>query len=86
MSLNQMALQLEERTHTIGRKGHEQEAILASMVEGVLAVDSDERVISINRAAAELIGVSAAAALGRNLQEVIRNADLREFATRADQR
>jgi two-component system phosphate regulon sensor histidine kinase PhoR len=82
-ALNQMALKLEERTHTIGRKGHEQEAILASMVEGVLAVDSDERVISINRAAAELIGVSAAAALGRNLQEVVRNADLREFATRA---
>jgi len=80
-SLNQMALQLEERTHTIGRKGHEQEAILASMVEGVLAVDSDERVISINRAAAELIGVSASAAIGRNLQEVVRNADLRRFAT-----
>ncbi len=82
-SLNQMATQLEERSHTIGRKGHEQEAVLASMVEGVLAVDSDERIISINRAAAQLVGATAAEVFGRSLQEVIRNADLRRFATRA---
>ncbi len=81
-SLKHMANQLEERRHTIGRKGHEQEAVLASMVEGVLAVDSDERVISINRAAAELVGANAAELAGRSLQEVIRNADLRRFATR----
>ncbi len=82
-SLKHMANQLEERRHTIGRKGHEQEAVLASMVEGVLAVDSDERVISINRAAAELVGANASELAGRSLQEVVRNADLRRFATRA---
>ena len=82
-SLKHMANQLEERRHTIGRKGHEQEAVLASMIEGVLAVDSEERVISINRAAAELVGANASELAGRSLQEVIRNADLRRFATRA---
>jgi two-component system phosphate regulon sensor histidine kinase PhoR len=82
-SLNQMAKQLEERSHTIGRKGYEQQAILASMVEGVLAVDSEERVISINRAAAELVGANAADIVRRSLQEVIRNADLRRFVSRA---
>lgn len=82
-SLKRVSRQLEERSHTIGRKGHEQEAILASMIEGVLAVDSDERVISINRAAAELVGANASELAGRSLQEVIRNADLRRFAMRA---
>jgi two-component system phosphate regulon sensor histidine kinase PhoR len=82
-SLNQLANQLEERGHAIGRKGHEQEAVLASMAEGVLAVDSDERVLSLNRAAAELIGGKPIDIRGRSLQEVIRNADLRRFASRA---
>ncbi|MDZ4821495.1 MAG: ATP-binding protein [Planctomycetota bacterium] len=80
-SLSQMAHQLEERSHTIGRQGHEQEAVLASMAEGVLAVDSSERIISINRAAADLIGAELGEIAGRSLQSVIRNADLRRFAS-----
>jgi two-component system phosphate regulon sensor histidine kinase PhoR len=82
-SLNQLAGQLEAHGHAIGRKGHEQEAVLASMAEGVLAVDSEERVISLNRAAAALIGGKQTDMRGRNLQEVVRNADLRRFASRA---
>jgi len=82
-SLNQMAGQIEERGHTIGRQGHEQEAVLASMVEGVLAVDSDERVISLNRAAIALVGSNHVALAGRRLQEVIRNGDLRDVVKRA---
>jgi two-component system phosphate regulon sensor histidine kinase PhoR len=82
-SLNQLAQELEDRGHMIGRQGHELEAVLASMIEGVLAVDSDERVISINRAAARLVGGNVAELTGRNLQEVIRNADLRRLAVQA---
>ncbi len=82
-SLNLLAGQLEERGHAIGRKGYEQEAVLASMAEGVLAVDSEERVISLNRAAAALVGGKQTDMRGRNLQEVVRNADLRRFASRA---
>lgn len=75
--------QLEERSHTIGRKGTEQQAVLASMAEGVLAVDSEQHVITLNRAAAALIGVSVEEATGKNLQSVLRNADLRRFVLRA---
>jgi len=82
-SIRQLAQQIEERSHVIGRKGHEQEAVLASMVEGVLAVDPQERVISLNRAAADLIGSRQSDVPGRSLQEVLRNADLRRFASRA---
>ncbi len=75
--------QLEERSHTIGRKGTEQQAVLASMAEGVLAVDSEQHVITLNRAAAAFIGVPVEEATGKNLQSVLRNADLRRFVLRA---
>ncbi len=81
-ALDQMADQLEERFGLFSRRGSEQEAVLASMVEGVLAVDPQEHVISINAAAAALLGISPEHAKGRGLQEVIRNADLRRFVTR----
>ncbi len=82
-ALNKIARQIDERTLRIGQQGHEQEAVLASMVEGVLAVDSDERIITLNSAAAQLIGSHQAELQGRNLQEVLRNADLRRFVARA---
>jgi len=72
--------QLVERGLTIGRQGSQQEAVLGSMIEGVLAIDARQRIVSINRAAADLLGVDAAAVVRRPLQEVVRNADLRRFA------
>jgi two-component system phosphate regulon sensor histidine kinase PhoR len=75
--------QLVERGLTIGRQGTQQEAVLGSMIEGVLAVDARQRIVSINRAAADLLSLDAAGVLGRPIQEVVRNADLRQFALQA---
>lgn len=75
--------QLVERGLTIGRQGTQQEAVLGSMIEGVLAVDASQRIVSINRAAADLLGIDAQSVLGRPIQEVVRNADLRQFALQA---
>ena len=80
--LNQMASQLQERLQTIVRQTSEQQVVLASMVEGVLAIDARQRVITINQAAAELVGNTLTNPLGRNLHEVVRNPDLRRFADR----
>lgn len=82
-ALNQMAAQLDDRIKAVVRQRNELEAVLSSMVEGVLAVDTDERVININHAAAELIGVKPEDALGRTLQEVARNAELQQFVADA---
>ena len=46
---------------------------------------TDERVISLNKAAGQLLGIDPAQAQGRSLQEVVRNADLRRFVTRVAQ-
>lgn len=81
--LNTMAEQLGERMQTLTRQRNEQKAVLFSMIEGVLAVDKDERVISMNRAGGMLLGVNPEWAPGRSIQEVVRNTDLQEFVARA---
>ena len=82
-ALNQMAAQLGERLSRIQCQRNEQEAILASMVEGVLAVDTREHLISINRAATRMLGVELAVPEGRSIQEVVRNTALQSFVARA---
>lgn len=78
-TLNQMAAQLGERLGTITRQRNEQAAVLASMVEGVLAVDRDERILNLNHAAAHLLDLAPEQARGRSIQEAVRNRDLQTF-------
>ena len=75
--------QLVESGLKIGRQGTQQQAVLGSMIEGVVAIDARQRVLGINRAAADLLDVNLERIIGRPLQEVIRNPDLRRFALRA---
>jgi two-component system, OmpR family, phosphate regulon sensor histidine kinase PhoR len=82
-TMNRMASQLDERIGTIIRQRQEQEAVLASMVEGVIAVDSRSRVISLNRAATHLLGMDPAFVIQRSINEVVENPDLQWFVTRS---
>jgi two-component system, OmpR family, phosphate regulon sensor histidine kinase PhoR len=79
LGLNAMGRQLSETIQTITGERNEREAVLAGMSEGVLAVDGEERVITINAAAAGLLGVEPEQAHGRSIQEVVRNPDLQAF-------
>lgn len=82
-SLNHMAGQLEEKIKTIDQQRTELEAVLSSMVEGVIAVDRDERVINMNAAAARMFSGKLSEFQGRLIQEIIRNADFHEFVEKA---
>lgn len=75
-SLNRMAEELDDKLRTLTHERNEREAVLSSMVEGVLAVDTEERIIAVNAAAARLLDTEPAAAEGRTIQEVVRNPDL----------
>ena len=75
-SINQMAEELDDKLRRLTHERNEREAVLASMVEGVLAVDTDERVIAVNAAAARLLDTDPAAAEGKSIQEIVRNPDL----------
>lgn len=78
-ALNEMAKQLYDRILTITKQRNELEAVLSSMVEGVLAVDADGHIVSINKAAADLLMIDSIHAQGRNVEEIIRNVDLHQF-------
>ena len=75
-ALNQMAAQLDRRIETIISQRNELETVLASMLEGVIAIDNEERIINLNSAAAGLFDSKPENCRGRNLQEVIRNSAL----------
>jgi two-component system, OmpR family, phosphate regulon sensor histidine kinase PhoR len=78
-SMNLMAAQLHDHIQAILRQRNEQEAVLASMVEGVIAVDREERLISMNQAARRMFEVAPGGITGRFLHEIIRNPDLHRF-------
>jgi two-component system phosphate regulon sensor histidine kinase PhoR len=82
-TLNRMAGQLANRIQTVIRQRNELETVLASMSEGVIAVDMDERVISVNPAAAAMFGAGVMEMQSRPIQEVIRNSDLQRFVSQA---
>jgi two-component system phosphate regulon sensor histidine kinase PhoR len=78
-SMNQMAGQLQQRMDEITNQRKKTESILTSMREGIIATDMDQRVISINPAAAKMFGVPMTTEEGRNILEIIRNHDFQEL-------
>jgi two-component system phosphate regulon sensor histidine kinase PhoR len=79
MSLNDMARTLHETISGITAQRNELDAILSSMIEGVIAVDSRERIMTINRAASRLFGIDPVHAAGRMISEVLRNGEIQDF-------
>jgi two-component system phosphate regulon sensor histidine kinase PhoR len=75
-AMNNMADQLSRRIETIDTQRRELEAVMSSMVEGVVAIDLDEMIIGLNDVAARLLGIPRDKAQGRSIQEVARNPDL----------
>ncbi len=80
-SLNQMATQLDDRTQALLQKQQEQEAILASMTEGVVAVDREENILNLNQAARLYLNITTPKILGRPLAEIVRNSQLQQLLT-----
>lgn len=84
-AMNEMAVQLSDRMATVTDQQSEQETILASMEEGVLAIDANDRLFKINAAAASYLGVESKSVLGRSIQESIRSNQLLELVASTSQ-
>lgn len=85
-AMNKMARQLNERINTITTQSAEADAILSSMIEGVIAINADGQIVRMNRAAAEFIGVNTKQAEQRSIEETLYNhADIIQFAQQAIQ-
>ena len=78
-AMNQMAAQLDNRIETISSQRNQLETVLASMLEGVIAIDTEERIVSINRAAAQLFENEPADCKNKSIQETIRSPALQQF-------
>jgi two-component system phosphate regulon sensor histidine kinase PhoR len=78
-ALNEMANRLSATINTITAQRNELDAILSSMIEGVIALDAEERIITINRAAADLFGINQAQATGKWIGEALRNVEVQDF-------
>lgn len=80
-AMNKMAEQLNGEISNYQRQKNEMDSILFSMVEGLIAVDEDEKIIKMNSAASEYIGVSSETAVGKHIQGAVRSTKLQEFVT-----
>jgi two-component system phosphate regulon sensor histidine kinase PhoR len=70
---------VDERLRQLARQLDERESVLASMVEGVLAVAPDGRLLNLNAAAARMFGIAPGPARGRDLLESVRHPGLQRF-------
>jgi two-component system phosphate regulon sensor histidine kinase PhoR len=71
-ALETMSVQLDERMKSLSHERNQLRAVLASMLEGVVAVDCEERVVHMNHVAAALLGTSEADAAGKRFWELVR--------------
>jgi two-component system, OmpR family, phosphate regulon sensor histidine kinase PhoR len=78
-TLNGMAERLAETIESIRDQRNELEAVLTSMVEGVVVVDADRRIRSMNLASQRLFEKEGLEYAGRSLIEHLRNTDLDDF-------
>ncbi|OGG00715.1 MAG: hypothetical protein A3F83_07170 [Candidatus Glassbacteria bacterium RIFCSPLOWO2_12_FULL_58_11] len=82
-SMNRMAAMLNERIRIIEQQRNELEALLGGMAEGVMAIDTEERIVRMNQAAAGLFRVVRKDSEGRVIQEVVRNTEFQKFVQTA---
>ncbi|MBN2444262.1 MAG: PAS domain-containing protein [Spirochaetales bacterium] len=71
-SMGKMALQLKERISMIIRQQSREKIILAAMSEGIIALDTDKRILTINQAACSILKIESASLIGERLEKITR--------------
>jgi two-component system phosphate regulon sensor histidine kinase PhoR len=82
-SFNYMSEQLESQFTQLEADRQQLRAILSGMVEGVIALDADQRILFANDRAAQLLEFQAPAAVGRKLWEVFRQRSVQDIVRRS---
>jgi two-component system phosphate regulon sensor histidine kinase PhoR len=78
-TMNTMAEELDRRIQSAIRQQNEQQAVFAAMLEGVIAFDTAGKCLTLNKAAAKMLGLDASKSVGRTVGELICNSDLQLF-------
>jgi two-component system phosphate regulon sensor histidine kinase PhoR len=74
--LNYMALRLKESIRQITEERNRIKAILASMNDGVIAIDRSGNILLINPAVEQIFNIKYEQCLGKSLIEIVRNYEL----------
>jgi two-component system, OmpR family, phosphate regulon sensor histidine kinase PhoR len=82
-AMNEMAGKLKTIISDVTMQRNELRTILSSMIEAVVVLDKDLKIIEINPAACRLAGYSAEYSKNKSLLEVIHNTELFDFAKNA---
>ena len=82
-AMNQMAVKLAKKIQDFKNRSHELEAVHTSMQEGVIAIDKNEQIITINTAAAKIFDFPSSTLKKKNILEVARNYELQTFIQKA---
>ncbi|MDI3547854.1 MAG: two-component system, OmpR family, phosphate regulon sensor histidine kinase PhoR [Halanaerobiales bacterium] len=76
---NFMAAQLENKINEISEEKNRAEAILTSMVDGLIATDRDKKIRIINPAARKMFAIEEKEIKGKELIEVVRHHEIDRF-------
>jgi two-component system phosphate regulon sensor histidine kinase PhoR len=82
-TMNMMAEELDRRIQSTVRQQNQQQAMFTAMLEGVIAFDISGKCLTLNKAAAKMLGLDASKSVGRTTGELIRNSDLQLFIQNA---
>ncbi len=78
-SINDMASKLDEMIISLQDKNVKLEAIMSSVVNGIIAIDSLEKVLFINPAAEKILNIRDKDISGKHLLQVVRNNSLDNY-------
>jgi two-component system phosphate regulon sensor histidine kinase PhoR len=68
-----MAVSLKDKMNSIKDKNTKMEAILSSVVNGIIAVDSNKQILFINPIAQQMLNITGGDVAGKHLLQIIRN-------------
>ena len=83
VTMNRMAENMDEKIKDFKNRSMELEAVHSSMQEGVIAIDRDEKIITVNSAAARILDFPPMRLKDRYILEVVRNVEFQSFIQRA---
>lgn len=72
-SINNMTDKLNETINELYDRNAKLEAVLTTIINGVIAVDMDQKVLLVNKAASDMLNIDADAVVGKHILAVIRN-------------
>jgi len=81
-SINKMVEGLRSQIQQVNEHRNQLETIFGNMTEGVVALGREERIVSINRAAAQILGLEGKSVEGKAIQEMIRDTKLQKFISK----